>query len=165
MRTNRPQSSPVSCSHNLGAWTLAVRLIENALGASNSTRGGQDPSIIRGDVVSKRGSVTLSVSNALASDLADTKGALQTTAESRANSGALSAVKVSKGVAHCRKTYDIVGFTRSASDDEVVLPASSVVQEVICGGANNLALVDLKGSSDSHTSESSKGEGVLHNGG
>jgi len=48
---NGPQSSPVSCSHNLGAWTLGVRLIENALGASDSTLGGQDPSIVRGDVV------------------------------------------------------------------------------------------------------------------
>jgi hypothetical protein len=28
-----------------------------------------------------------------------------------------------------------------------------------------LALVDLKGSSGSHTNESSKGEGVLHDGG
>jgi hypothetical protein len=98
---NGPQSSPVSCSHNLGAWTLGVRHIENALGASDSTLGGQDPSIVRGDVVCKSGSVTLSVSNALASDLADTEGALQTIAESRANSGALSPVNVSKGVAHC----------------------------------------------------------------
>jgi hypothetical protein len=162
---NGPQSSPVSCSHNLGAWTLGVRLIKNALGASDSTLGGQDPSIVRGDVVCKRGSVTLSVSNALASDLADTKGALQTIAESRANSGALSPVNASKGVAHCRKTYDVVGFSRGASDDEVVRPASSVVQEVICGGANNLALVDLKGSSGSHTNEGSKGEGVLHDSG
>jgi len=107
----------------------------------------------------------LSVSNALASDLADTEGALQTIAESRANSGALSLVNVSKGVAHCQKTYDVVGFSRAASDDEVVRPASSVVKEVICGGANNLALVDLKGSSSSQTSEGSKGEGVLHDGG
>jgi hypothetical protein len=98
---NGPQSSPVSCSHNLGAWTLGVRRIENALGASDSTLGGQDPSIVGGDVVCKRGSVTLSVSNALASDLADTEGALQTIAESRANSGALLPVNVSKGVAHC----------------------------------------------------------------
>lgn len=138
--------------------------IENALSASDSTLGGQNPSIVCGDVVCKSGSVALSVSNALASDLANTKGALQTFAESRANSGALSSVNVSKGVAHCRKTYDVVGFSRGASNDEVVCPASSVVQEVICGGANNLALVDLKRSSGSHTSEGSKGKRVLHDG-
>src|ERR1700733_3079013 len=114
---NGPQSSPVSCSYNLGAWTLGVRHIENAFGSSDSTLGGQDPSIVRGDVVCKSGSVTLSVSNALASDLANTEGALQALAESRANSGTLSPVNVSKGVAHCRTAYDVVGFSRGTSDD------------------------------------------------
>lgn len=161
----RPQSSPVSCSHNLRAWTLGVRHGENPLGASDSTLGGQDSSIIRGNIVCKGSSVTLSVSNALASDLADTEGALQTIAESWANSGALAAVKVSKGIAHWQETYDVIGFSRSASDDEVVRPASTVVQEVICGGANNLALVDLKGSGGSYTSQSSDGERALHNAG
>jgi hypothetical protein len=48
---NGLQSAPVSCSHNLGAWALGVRLIENALGASDSSLGGQYSSIVRGDVV------------------------------------------------------------------------------------------------------------------
>jgi hypothetical protein len=76
MRMNGPQSSPVSCSHNFGVWTLGECHIENALGASHCTLGGQDPSIVRGDIVCKSGSITLGVSNALASDLAGTKGGL-----------------------------------------------------------------------------------------
>ena len=89
MSVNGQQSSPVACSHNLGIWTLGVRHVENALGASDGTLGCQDPSVVRGDVVRKTGSVALSVSNALAADLADTEGGLQTTAESRADSGTL----------------------------------------------------------------------------
>lgn len=123
---NGPQSSPVSCSHNLRAWTLSIHHFENALGASDGTLGSQDPSIVRGDVVCKTSSIALSVSNALASDIAGTEGFLQAIAQSRANSCTLSPVDILKGIAHCRKTYDVVGLSRGASDDEVVCPASSV---------------------------------------
>jgi hypothetical protein len=74
MKINGPQSSPVSRSHNLGVWTLGVHHIKNALGTSDSTLRGQDPSIVRGDIICKTGSIALSVSNALASDIAGTEG-------------------------------------------------------------------------------------------
>lgn len=79
------QSSPVSCSHNCGVWTLGVRHVENRHRASDGTLGRQDPSVVRGDVVLKTGSITLSVPNALAADLADPEVLLQTIAESRAH--------------------------------------------------------------------------------
>lgn len=159
---NGQLSSPVSCSHNFGVWTLGVHHVEHVRGASDSTLSGQDPSIVRGDVVCKTGSIALSGSNALASDIAGTEGCLQTIAESRANSYALSSVNFWKGIAHCRKTYDVVGFSRGSSDNEVVCPASSVRQEVICSAASNSGPDDRRGSSGSHGSECSKDEGVLH---
>lgn len=76
MSVNGLKDSPVSCSHNLGIWTLAERLGENGQGASNSTLGCQDPSIVRGNVICKACSVALSVPNALTANLAGTKGTL-----------------------------------------------------------------------------------------
>lgn len=163
MRTNGSRYSPVSCGYNLGAWAFAVRLVEEGKSASDGTLRSQDPSVVRRDIVCKRGSVSLGVSNALTSDVAGTEGALQTIAESWANGGTLSPVNAMEGVGRRRNTYKIVGLSRTASDNEVVRPTSRVIQEIICIAAN-CSLDDLKGSCSSHTNEDSTGEGVLHDG-